>query len=538
MEAEVLTKFLADLVNATSDCVQAISDQCLAKGLIIGSTYRKVLESGGTSEDKARTLILSIQSSTKTDGACFDILLEILDEQLPPASKQKLLLEMRKEREERANSCLALVPTAHSTQQSTDPTDIPLTVTSQQCVQQQSSLLSRYENSVSRLAYSSAEKKQFEEALQSRVEESRRLNDKLETLESQLEVNSLASEKDMSVTKRRILACETEMSKLKRKIEELEGIIEEESMQAKRGRNTIRIGTKRLFDQVVQQSQQEVKRVREELVKSKKQAEQEASIQRRKEEAKIRVLEHKLAAQEKELQIKASRELENAKIEQERRPIRTVSTQEVEISAISSVSSAETWSGVPAIGDLRRELYQVADKWEEIGMLLNISQEKLREIKLDIGAENKCMCLCEMLRFWLESSCGHPLPSWSAITEVFEVMGDGILAGRLRSKYCTILTKNNHAVLFEQLSNYANQWREIGTYLKFIQSELTRIESQYSLPWFVVDPQQPNSILDKMLYQWLQRYPGDSRGSNNYAILEDLKDALRLVGLTADDLHL
>ena len=56
------------------------------------------------------SLILGVQKSTKTDGACFDILLEILDKQLPPASKQKLLLEMRKEREERANSCLALVP--------------------------------------------------------------------------------------------------------------------------------------------------------------------------------------------------------------------------------------------------------------------------------------------------------------------------------------------------------------------------------------------------------------------------------------------
>ena len=113
MEAEIITRFLADLVNATSDCVQAISDQCLAKGLIAGSTYRKVLESGGTSDDKARILILGVQKSTKTDSSCFDILLEILDDQLPPASKKKLLFEMRKEREDRAGSCLALVP-AHS----------------------------------------------------------------------------------------------------------------------------------------------------------------------------------------------------------------------------------------------------------------------------------------------------------------------------------------------------------------------------------------------------------------------------------------
>ena len=259
--AEVLTKFLVDLVNATSDCVQAISDQCLAKGLITRSTYDRVLESGAISKEKARTLILAVQATTITDSSCFDILLEILEEELPDASKRKLLLEMRKEREERANSCLALVPATLSAQQSIDPVDMPLTAASQQCVQQQSSLLGRpgYENSISRLAYTSAQKNQFKETLQSRVEESRQLKDKLATLESQLEASSLASEKEMSLTKSRILACEIEMNKLKRKIEELEGIIDEENMQAKRGRNTIRIGTKRLIDQVVQQSQQEIK---------------------------------------------------------------------------------------------------------------------------------------------------------------------------------------------------------------------------------------------------------------------------------------
>ena len=86
MEAEILTKFLADLVNATSDCVQAISDQCLAKGLVTRLTYDQVLESGEISKDKARlTLILAVQASTSTDSRGFDILLEILDEHLPPA---------------------------------------------------------------------------------------------------------------------------------------------------------------------------------------------------------------------------------------------------------------------------------------------------------------------------------------------------------------------------------------------------------------------------------------------------------------------
>ena len=56
MEAQVIKSFLPDLVTAISDIVQPVSDQCLAKGLIPESVYKRVLESGGTSEDKARTL--------------------------------------------------------------------------------------------------------------------------------------------------------------------------------------------------------------------------------------------------------------------------------------------------------------------------------------------------------------------------------------------------------------------------------------------------------------------------------------------------
>ena len=79
MEVEVLKSFLPDLVTAISDIVQPVSDQCLAKGLIPESVYKRVLESGGTSEDKARTLILAIKKSTETDSRCLNILLTILE---------------------------------------------------------------------------------------------------------------------------------------------------------------------------------------------------------------------------------------------------------------------------------------------------------------------------------------------------------------------------------------------------------------------------------------------------------------------------
>ena len=104
MEAKVVESFLPDLVTAISDCVQSVSDQCLAKGLMPDLVYKTVLESGGTSEDKARTIVLAVKKSADTDGACLEILLSILDEQLTYTTKEKLLSEIRKEVTEKATT--------------------------------------------------------------------------------------------------------------------------------------------------------------------------------------------------------------------------------------------------------------------------------------------------------------------------------------------------------------------------------------------------------------------------------------------------
>lgn len=102
--------------------------------------------------------------------------------------------------------------------------------------------------------------------MQSRVEECERLKDKLEILENQDdEDKSKPDEKEIFDTKNRISACETEIASLKEKIEELKCIIQDESMYATRGRNLIRSRTQRLFDQVVEQSQREIKRKGEEF---------------------------------------------------------------------------------------------------------------------------------------------------------------------------------------------------------------------------------------------------------------------------------
>ena len=87
----------------------------------------------------------------------------------------------------------------------------------------------------------------------------------------------------------------------------------------------------------------------------------------------------------------------------------------------------------PEMKDLVKELYSKAsDMWEDIGILLGIKDGQLKQIRTD-NANDSRSCLREMLRIWL--SRVDPPPSWSAIAEAVEFLGDENLATHLRSKY-------------------------------------------------------------------------------------------------------
>ena len=87
--------------------------------------------------------------------------------------------------------------------------------------------------------------------------------------------------------------------------------------------------------------------------------------------------------------------------------------------------------------------------------------------------------------------------------------------------------------MLKQLQGHSAQWREIGSSLGFLPSEIEEIEAK---PFLLATA--PRSWLSAMLAQWLQWAPGDSRGSTSFATLEDLKTALNQAGLgaTAHDL--
>ena len=90
------------------------------------------------------------------------------------------------------------------------------------------------------------------------------------------------------------------------------------------------------------------------------------------------------------------------------------------------------------------------------------------------------------------------------------------------------LTENHHSVLLKQLTKHAAAWREIGTHLGFSQGELDNIQGNALLL-----ANSPTSWLSRMLAEWLQWAPGDSRGSTSLATLEALKTALSGAGFGA-----
>lgn len=87
---------------------------------------------------------------------------------------------------------------------------------------------------------------------------------------------------------------------------------------------------------------------------------------------------------------------------------------------------------VPQLKDILKELYtKVAVKWEDIGIMLGLESGMLEALKTQ---ENKPESqLREMLKLWIKQV--HPQPTWSAIVDALESVGEGALAGQLNEKY-------------------------------------------------------------------------------------------------------
>ena len=74
---------------------------------------------------------------------------------------------------------------------------------------------------------------------------------------------------------------------------------------------------------------------------------------------------------------------------------------------------------------------KVADKWKVIGVHLEISDLASIEAR---HRGDPHLCLLEMLDIWLKRV--DPPPTWSAIIEAVEFLGEEQLGKELREKYC------------------------------------------------------------------------------------------------------
>ena len=321
--ATVIQKFLRILIKAVKDCVQPVSDQCLAKGLIPDSVYNSVRESGGTSEDKARTLVLAVKTSTETDSNCLDIFLSALNEELPLAVKDKLLPQIRDEiltqnKGEleapdhggpaailRSHSSQAVVPI--SDQSSLVPNGV---LENREFLSQQNSLITKLEDAIRMHEQSRLEQALMENRLKSLSEESERLKVGLRSLNCHIRYVTRANDEKITEQDSRLSVCEKEMVELKEKLDTLKPIVEEHSMHLRRSKAMMTIGGIKLVEHVLERSQEQIRKVQKEHTaalqeKEREFKEAEAKIERSAQE-KIRIseLESKLALQAKDVQIK------------------------------------------------------------------------------------------------------------------------------------------------------------------------------------------------------------------------------------------
>ena len=73
---------------------------------------------------------------------------------------------------------------------------------------------------------------------------------------------------------------------------------------------------------------------------------------------------------------------------------------------------------------------EVSADWEDIGLMLGLNQGSLNSIKGNYPSQCK-KCFREMIKLWLKQI--RPLPSWSAIAEVIEVLEYESLAQKLKN---------------------------------------------------------------------------------------------------------
>ena len=385
MPAEVITSFLPDLVTAVSDYVQSVSDQCLASGLITPSIYDKILESRDINKDKARTLIQAVSNSTETDKRCFELFMNILEQELPYAIRDGLLEKMRREANEKASSCTAVVPSTGDLRQ------IPRGELPRESVVQQTHLLGKFEEDVRQHERACGDKRSLEERLKVKTEECEKLKLECHALQSKKSVR-----KDVTEAKSKIAACESEIDNLKERVKEVEKLITEQDMQVKRGRNSVVLRTKDMFGRIAQESHatawekaREEMRMKEQETKMKE-YEMNIEMQMKDKDMSMREREHKVTIQEKDVRIR--------ELEAERKQLQTSDTSVANPSdMIISEDLNHLWEGY-RVNECKGE------KRKRLGLELGFTSKELDEmtVRFTRTYDDRVISLSDLLEKWVK----------------------------------------------------------------------------------------------------------------------------------------
>ena len=402
METEVIQRFIPDLVTAISDYVQSVLDQCLTKGLISQSTYRRMLESGETSEEKARTLILEVKKSTEADNRCLEILLDILEQQ---RIRDKLLSEMRKHISENTNTSKAVMPSVQN---------IELVLSrelAEGTVLQHSALLGKFEEAVRQHAKCCTEKNLSQERLKVKTEERERLKREI-VLADQTDSRT---QKPVTDVKNKLETCDSEMTDLKARVEELEKAIEQQDMQVKRSRSTIVVKTREILVQRSQATEPACDNAKErmkEMEMRMREMEKEQNLLLQEKEARIKELEADLKLKQHEGALNLATQIPKDRLTKlHARPLYD--------SMITATEDGNFYS------------------YRQLGTRLNFSKEEMRDIQKnssgDCTEEDYLFLL--MLR-WLEQYPGDSrgstkFPTYTDLEAALIKAGEGDIARKL-----------------------------------------------------------------------------------------------------------
>ena len=95
--------------------------------------------------------------------------------------------------------------------------------------------------------------------------------------------------------------------------------------------------------------------------------------------------------------------------------------------------------GKPELRNLMRHLMPLASDWKNIGIFLELEHSELNTIQADYPNQSR-NCLREMLNTWLKKF--DPEPTWQAVAEAVELLGDQQKAKEIRDKFVMTSDKN------------------------------------------------------------------------------------------------